>query len=60
MAVESALRKFGSKVLLFGHQKNDIAETLLMRLTRASNTTGLSSPRAITIFKDSDVKLRPL
>ena len=55
-----AMGAFNSKVLLLGHQKNDVAETLLMRLIRASGTDGLAAPRALTIFKDSHVKLRPL
>ncbi|MDR1890569.1 MAG: tRNA lysidine(34) synthetase TilS [Puniceicoccales bacterium] len=57
---ERALGKFNSKVLVLGHQKNDIAETLLMRMVRASDTAGLSSPRAITIFQKKYLKLRPL
>jgi tRNA(Ile)-lysidine synthase len=57
---ERALEKFNSKVLVLGHQKNDIAETLLMRMVRASDTTGLSSPRAVTIFQKKYLKLRPL
>ncbi|MDR2778876.1 MAG: tRNA lysidine(34) synthetase TilS [Puniceicoccales bacterium] len=57
---ERALVKFNSRVLVLGHQKNDIAETLLMRIIRASDTAGLSSPRAITIFQKKYLKLRPL
>jgi tRNA(Ile)-lysidine synthase len=57
---ERALEKFNSKVLVLGHQKNDIAETLLMRMIRGSDTAGLSSPRAITIFRGKYLKLRPL
>ncbi|MDR2603492.1 MAG: tRNA lysidine(34) synthetase TilS [Puniceicoccales bacterium] len=57
---ECALEKFNSKVLVFGHQKNDVAETLLMRMIRGSDTTGLSSPRTMTIFQKKYLKLRPL
>ncbi|MDR2628764.1 MAG: tRNA lysidine(34) synthetase TilS [Puniceicoccales bacterium] len=57
---ERALGKFNSKVLVLGHQKNDISETLLMRMVRGSDTAGLSSPRAITIFQEKYLKLRPL
>jgi tRNA(Ile)-lysidine synthase len=57
---ERALEKFNSKVLVLGHQKNDIAETLLMRMVRGSDTAGLSSPRAMTIFQEKYLKLRPL
>lgn len=55
-----ALNKFSSKILILGHHKNDVAETLLMRLSRGSDTSGLSSPHAITLFKDGHVRLRPL
>ncbi|MDR1413473.1 MAG: tRNA lysidine(34) synthetase TilS [Puniceicoccales bacterium] len=57
---QRAMEKVGSQVLLLGHQKNDVAETLLMRLIRSSNTEGLSAPRAVVIFKNNHVKLRPL
>ncbi|MDR2737692.1 MAG: tRNA lysidine(34) synthetase TilS [Puniceicoccales bacterium] len=57
---EWAMGRLGSKVLILGHQRNDVAETLLMRLTRASDTDGLSAPRAMTIFGENYVKLRPL
>ncbi|MDR1528441.1 MAG: tRNA lysidine(34) synthetase TilS [Puniceicoccales bacterium] len=57
---ERALEKFNSKVLVLGHQKNDIAETLLMRMIRGSDTAGLSSPRAMAIFREKYLKLRPL
>jgi tRNA(Ile)-lysidine synthase len=56
---ERAMAKFGAKILLLGHQKNDVCETVLMRLMRGSGTAGLSAPRAVTIFKNY-VKLRPL
>ncbi|MDR1433049.1 MAG: tRNA lysidine(34) synthetase TilS [Puniceicoccales bacterium] len=55
-----AMEALHSKVLLLGHQKDDVAETLLMRMLRASGTDGLSAPRALTIFKNFRVKLRPL
>ena len=37
-----AMRKFNSKILVTGYQKDDVAETLLMRLIRASGISGLS------------------
>ncbi|MDR1595372.1 MAG: tRNA lysidine(34) synthetase TilS [Puniceicoccales bacterium] len=55
-----AMKVFDCRVLLLGHQKNDAAETLLMRLVRASDTGGLAAPRAVTIFSNGYVKLRPL
>lgn len=51
---------FGSKIILLGQQKNDIAETMLMRLTRSSGTGGLSSPRPIAIIDSWQVRIRPL
>lgn len=55
-----ALGKFSSKILILGHHKDDVAETLLMRLARASDISGLSAPRAITLFPDGHIRLRPL
>lgn len=55
-----ALEKIGSKILLLGHQSNDIAEMMLMRLARGSGTAGLCAPRPIHFFKEGRVNLRPL
>ena len=55
-----AMRKFNSKFLVTGHQKDDVAETLLMRLVRASGISGLSSPREVTVFSDGTIRIRPL
>lgn len=56
----NALHRFSTKILILGHHQNDVAETLLMRLARASDTTGLSAPRALTLFPDGHIRLRPL
>lgn len=50
----------GSKILLLGQQKNDIAETLIMRLSRASGLDGLSVPREISQFSSGCLRIRPL
>lgn len=54
------MTNIGSNVILLGQQKNDIAETMLMRLTRSSGTGGLSSPRPISVIDGWQVRIRPL
>ncbi|MBQ7332370.1 MAG: tRNA lysidine(34) synthetase TilS, partial [Opitutales bacterium] len=52
--------KRGIKILVQGHQRDDIAETLLMRLTRGAGTDGLAAPRKISPQPDGRVFVRPL
>ncbi|MDR2435992.1 MAG: tRNA lysidine(34) synthetase TilS [Puniceicoccales bacterium] len=54
------MKAIGSRILLLGHQKNDAAETLVMRLTRASGLDGLAAPREVQEYADGTVRLRPL
>jgi len=50
----------GSPVLWTGHQKDDIAETLLMRLSRGAGPAGLAAPRPVSLRDDGRIFLRPL
>lgn len=55
-----SLKTIGSHILLLGHQLDDVAETMLMRLARGSGTGGLCAPRPIHLLNDGRVHLRPL
>jgi tRNA(Ile)-lysidine synthase len=57
---EKELRAAWCRVLWFGHQMDDVAETLLMRLARGSGAGGLSAPRPVQLLPGGQVRLRPL
>jgi len=49
-----------ARVLWTGHQKDDIAETQLMRLARGAGPAGLAAPRPVSAKEDGRIFLRPM
>jgi tRNA(Ile)-lysidine synthase len=58
--LEYQMSAIGANALWLGHQRDDIAETQLMRLARGSSTAGLAAPRPVHARADGRVFLRPL
>jgi tRNA(Ile)-lysidine synthase len=50
--IEREMSRRRLRVLLLGHQQDDVAETMMMRLARGSGTAGLAAPRAIHAFAE--------
>lgn len=57
---DQVLRQLGAHNLCFGHQQDDIAETMLMRIARGSGAGGLAAPRPVQAMPDRRVHVRPL
>ena len=57
---EREQRRARAPALWLGHQQDDIAESMLMRLARGSGTAGLAAPRPVGPMPAGRVHLRPL
>jgi tRNA(Ile)-lysidine synthase len=49
-----------ARVVWLGHQQDDFAESMLMRLARGSGSGGLAAPRPVQLLPRGRVHLRPL
>lgn len=58
--IGKVMTRQGAKVLWLGHQQNDIAESMLMRLARGSGGGGLAAPRPVQVVQGGRMHLRPL
>ena len=58
--IDRNMRRVGAKGLWLGHQQNDVAETMLMRLSRGSGAGGLAAPRPVQRMPQGRVNVRPL
>ncbi len=57
---QAELRTMRGRGLWLGHQLDDVAESMLMRLARGSGLGGLAAPRPVQTMPDARVHLRPL
>lgn len=49
-----------ARIVWLGHQQDDVAESMVMRLARGSGTGGLAAPRPVQARSGGRVHLRPL
>jgi len=57
---DRAMREAGTRALWLGHHRDDVVETMLLRLSRGSGARGLAAPRPVQRMADGSVRLRPL
>lgn len=57
---ESALKTSKRALIATGHQADDVAESMLMRLARGAGTSGLASPRPVQRMENGATRVRPL
>lgn len=57
---EREMRRRRIRLLWLAHQRDDIAESMLMRLARGSGAGGLAAPRPVQAMGGGRLRLRPL
>ncbi len=57
---QKIMKQQGGGCIAFGHHLNDVAETMMMRLSRGSGLKGLAAPRAVQSHGDDVCYIRPL